>query len=48
MIDQIMAIVKSKTKREDGLDSYLYYQGKKFRVGSRSYNVMIEIKGFMK
>ncbi len=46
-IDEIMAIVKSKTKREDGLDRYLYYQGKKFRVGSRPYNYVIEIKGFM-
>ncbi len=46
-IDDIMAIVKSKTKREDGLDSYLYYQGKKFRVGSRPYNYVIEIKGYM-
>ncbi len=46
-INDIMAIVKSKTKREDKLENYLYYQGKKFRVGSRAYNVIIEIKGFM-
>ncbi len=47
MIDEIMSIVKTKTKREEGLENYLYYHGKKFRVGSRPYNYIIEIKGYM-
>ncbi len=48
MVDQIMAIVKSKTKREEGFEHYLIYQGKKFNVGSHHNGVVIEIKGFMK
>ncbi len=47
-IDQIMTIVKTKDQREIGFDEYLYYNNKKFNVGSHSYGVIIEIKGFMK
>ncbi len=48
MTNEIMAIVKSKTKREEGFEHYLVYQGKKFNVGSHHNGVVIEIKGFMK